>query len=145
MLCNYKPTTFPYRLLNTLLQLAVAASNRLLSNGGQYLLAEYALDIQSWRELASQAKLFFVSRDYVLNRPQPYFPNVIPVPSLTYSSAKALPSEFEQVYASAANGVVVFSFGSVTRSINKAAMDNLFAAFRQLHETVITKVAKQTT
>jgi UDP:flavonoid glycosyltransferase YjiC (YdhE family) len=141
-LYNYEPRTFTFRLLNTLFQVLFAANDKLFSNGGQYLLTQYAPDVRSWRELVDQSLMFFVTRDHVLERPQPYFPNVVSVPSLTYTPPRPLSSEFEKVYAAAQNGLILVSFGSVTKTIDDEAFNKLLAAFGHLQVTVVMKVGK---
>jgi MGT family glycosyltransferase len=143
LLNDVEQHSFSYRLLNTLYQVVFAFGFKYIDNG-DYLLKNYAPNVRSWRELADQSMLFFVTRDYVLDHPQPYFPNVIATPPLTYTKAKPLSGEFQQLVSESTNGIIVVSFGSSSNTLNQEGIDKLMTAFGQLNEAVVMRVVEET-
>jgi UDP:flavonoid glycosyltransferase YjiC (YdhE family) len=143
LLNDVEQHSFSYRLLNTLYQVTVTFGFKYIDNG-DYLLKEYAPNVRSWQQLIDQSMLFFVTRDYVLDHPQPYFPNVIATPPLTYTKAKPLSGEFQQLVSESTNGIIVVSFSSISHTFSQETMGKLMTAFSQLNETVVMRVVEET-
>jgi UDP:flavonoid glycosyltransferase YjiC (YdhE family) len=140
---NTYPRSFAYRLQNLWAQIEFMIEFRFF-NKGQYLLTQFAPDVNSFQELISQSLMFFVTRDHIIDHPQPYFPNVISTSSLLYSPPKPLSGEFKQIYSQATNGVIVVSFGSMPHiTATKEVLEKMMAAFGQLDETIVFKLTKR--
>jgi UDP:flavonoid glycosyltransferase YjiC (YdhE family) len=137
---NNYPRSFAYRLQNLWSQIEFTIEFRFF-NTGQYLLTQFAPDVHTFEELIDRSLMFFITRDHILDHPQPYFPNVISTPSLLHSPPKPLSGEFKQIYSQASNGVIVVSFGSMSfLTASKQVLENMLAAFGQLNETVVFKL-----
>ena len=134
-------SSFKYRLFNSLSQtfISIATKLHLLPNVGQFLLDKHASSVTSWQEIVDKSKMFFVTREVLMDYPQPYFPNVIAVPSLTRTPPKPLSSEFDQLVSSANEGIIVMSFGSMTQMISAEATKKILVVFKQLRQTIIWK------
>jgi UDP:flavonoid glycosyltransferase YjiC (YdhE family) len=139
---NTFPRSFAYRLQNLWAQIEFMIEFQFF-NKGQYLLTQFAPDVNNFQDLIDRSLMFFVTRDHIIDHPQPYFPNVISTSSLLYSPPKPLSGEFKQVYSQATNGVIVVSFGSMPHiTATKEVLEKMMAAFGQLNETVVFKLKK---
>jgi UDP:flavonoid glycosyltransferase YjiC (YdhE family) len=137
---NNYPRSFAYRLQNLWSQIEFTIEFRFF-NTGQFLLTRFAPDVNNFQELIDRSLMFFVTRDHILDHPQPYFPNVISTPALLHSPPKPLSGEFKQIYSQATNGVIVVSFGSMPQvTATKDVLEKMIAAFGQLNETVVFKL-----
>jgi UDP:flavonoid glycosyltransferase YjiC (YdhE family) len=137
---NINIGSFTYRLSNLWNHIDFAIFDRFY-NKGQHLLTQFAPDVTSFQQLVDKSMMFFLTRDYMIDYPQPFFPNVVVTTPLMYSPSKPLSGDIEQVYSEATNGVIVVSFGSMPiTAIDKISLDKLMAAFGQLQQTVVFKL-----
>jgi hypothetical protein len=140
MIHNTDIGSFAYRLSNLWNHIDFAILDRFF-NKGQYLLTQFAPDVTTFQQLVDNSMLFFLTRDYIIDHPQPFFPNVIVTTLLMYSPSKPLSGDIQQVYSEATNGVILVSFGSMQITvIGKSSLEKLMAALGQLQQTVVFKL-----
>ena len=102
------------------------------------LLDEYAPGL-TWDDLALKSELFLVTRDHMLEYPTIQLPNLITTPGISVQPAKPLSEHLEKIFQEAEHGVVVVSFGSVTRGLNNVTIETLFRVFSKLKQTVVMR------
>lgn len=102
------------------------------------LLHKFAPGVTSWAELRRKVAFFIVSRDHMLEWPQPSLPNVVFTPGITATEARPLPAELELIVKS--KRVIVVSFGSTVGNLPKEVTQKFLAAFRRTKATILWKV-----
>ena len=92
----------------------------------------------SWDDILKKATLFVTPRDYILEWPHPVMPHYIAVPGLGGMTPKQLPYKFAKLMDNP-SGVIVMSFGPVSKLANDVILKFLYA-FARLDQTVIWKL-----
>ncbi|PIK61617.1 putative UDP-glucuronosyltransferase 2C1 [Apostichopus japonicus] len=94
---------------------------------------------KSIKELYSHASLYLAHVSLGSDFPRPYTQNFIPIGGLITQPSKRLPKELEEfVEGSGDHGVIVFTLGSVIKSLPNNDLANIFArVFRKLPQRVI--------
>lgn len=107
------------------------------------LIELYAPNFTRWGQLAEKASLFFITRDHLLDWPQPHLPTTISVPALVAAPVKSLPQSFAQLQKwlddSELHGVILVGFGSTILSCPPWFLEILRDAFSQVPHTVLFK------
>jgi glucuronosyltransferase len=100
------------------------------------LLQKHAPTANSWQKVIAQSLVSFVTRELTLDNVQPRMPNVVTVPSVTFSDPTGiLPPELNTLMTSEPanqHGVIVVSFGSMAKHLPLDIIENLAAAFAML-------------
>ena len=95
-------------------------------------------------QIISEAQIYFITSDHLLEWPLPVMPNVKLTPPLLYSPAKALSSEFEALATSPSSskyGMIIVSFGTFTHHLSGESIHKMLQVFKRLNQTIIWKVA----
>ena len=130
--------TFSQRLVNVAIYLA--ASVYRISEYNTTLLQQFAPEGNSWLELQQRVTvLYIVTRDYLLEWPEPQMPNVIHTPGVTTHPAGVLPQQLKELMDAATDGAIILSFGSVTGQLPEEIINKFLVAFAQLRQTIIFK------
>ena len=130
--------TFTQRLVN--LAFHLFRSTFRVHDGNTTLLERFAPRFDSWLDLQQQTSvLYIVTRDYILEWPEPQMPNVIHIPGVTTHPAGELPRQLKEVMDVAKRGAIVVSFGSIAGQFPAEIIDKFLAAFAQLNQTVFFK------
>lgn len=106
------------------------------------LIQEFMPQYNSWRELTEKASLFITTRNFLLEWPQPYFPNVISVPALSARPPKPLDSSpvlQNLMDSSGENGVILVAFGTSVAVLPETFLQTLSNAFSQVQHAVLFK------
>ncbi|KAL8579437.1 hypothetical protein ACOMHN_026802 [Nucella lapillus] len=82
--------------------------------------------------LVARADLWLVEMDHILDYPRPSLPNVKLIGGTAAGPAKPLPPKFQSFMDSAAQGVVIMSFGSIVLHLPKDISDKLLQVLLQL-------------
>ena len=118
---------------------SIAMKLDLVVRSHHHLLKTYAPGKNSFKEIADQSHLFFVTREHVVQWPLPTMPNVITVPSVGCIPPNDLPENLNQIVTSSKHGVIIVSFGSVADFLPKEVITKLAAAFKEVKQDVIWK------
>lgn len=88
----------------------------------------------SIEELYAKTKILMPNYHPAVNLVQPTMPMIIPVGGLQIKESKALPSDLEEIFSGASNGVVYFSLGSNIQSeqLGTRRLTEIIEAFRSL-------------
>lgn len=88
----------------------------------------------SIEELYAKTKLLMPNYNAAVNLVQPMMPMIIPVGGLQIKESKPLPSDLEEIFSAASNGVVYFSLGSNIQSeqLGLHRLTEIIEAFRAL-------------
>ena len=129
---------FSQRLINLAIYLAESVCR--VSEHNTTLLQRFAPEVNSWLELRQRTTvLYIVTRDYLLEWPEPQMPNVIHTPGVTTHPAGVLPQQLKELMDAATDGAIIFSFGNLTGELPAEIINKFFVAFSQLRQTVIFK------
>ena len=130
--------TFSQRLVNVAIYLA--ASVYRLSERNTTVLQRFAPEVNSWLELVQRSTvLYIVTRDYLLEWPEPQMPNVIHTPGVTTHPAGVLPQQMKELMDAATDGAIILSFGSATGQLPAEIINKFLVGFAQLRQIVIFK------
>ena len=130
--------TFAQRLVNVAFY--VFTNLYRLCDHNTTLLERFAPGFESWLDLHQRTPLLYiVTRDYILEWPEPQMPNVIHIPGVTTCPAGELPRQLKEVMDAATRGAIVVSFGSHTSQLPAEITDKFLAAFARLNQTVFFK------
>ena len=130
--------TFSERLVNIALYLTMSVYPVYEQN--KTLLEKFAPEVKSWIELEQRVTvLYIVTRDYLLEWPEPQMPNVIRIPGVTTRPAGELPRQLKELMDAASDGAIILSFGSFTVQLPSEIISKFINAFSQLKQTVIFK------
>lgn len=89
-------------------------------------------------DLYSQASVWLLRTDFVLDYPKPVMPNMIFIGGINCHEGKPLPKEFEAyVNASGEHGIVVFSLGSMVSEIPEQKAMEIADALGKIPQTVL--------
>ncbi|XP_054830602.1 UDP-glucuronosyltransferase 1A1-like isoform X2 [Eublepharis macularius] len=92
----------------------------------------------SMRELYSQASIWLLRYDFVLDYPQPLMPNMVLIGGINCEKKSPLTQEFEAIVnASGEHGIVVFSLGSMVSEIPMKKAMEIAAALGTIPQTVL--------
>ena len=130
--------TFSQRLVNIALYLTMSVYPVYEQN--KTLLERFAPEVKSWIQLQQRVTvLYIVTRDHLLEWPEPQMPNVIRIPGVTTHPSDELPWQLKEVMDAASDGAIILSFGSLAGQFPSEITDRFFDAFSQLKQTVIFK------
>ena len=130
--------TFSQRLVNVAIYLVGRVYR--VSEQNTTLLKRFAPEVNSWLELQQRSTLLYiVTRDYLLEWPEPQMPNVIYTPGITTHPAGVLPQQLKELMDAATDGAIILSFGSVTDKFPAEINNKFLVAFSQLKQTIIFK------
>ena len=133
--------TFGQRLLNVALYLAMTAYYP-FTEQNTTLLQMFVPEEDSWIELQKRSTvLYIVTRDHLLEWPEPQMPNVIHIPGVTTHAAGELPQQLKELMDAASDGAIILSFGSFSGQFPTEVISRFFDAFSQLKQTVIFKTS----
>ncbi|KAL8579442.1 hypothetical protein ACOMHN_026807 [Nucella lapillus] len=101
---------------------------------GSHIAQTYAPEMPylSLNMLVARADLWLVEMDHILDYPRPSLPNVKLIGGTATGPAKPLPPNFQSFMDSAAQGVVIVSFGSYILHLPKDISDKLLQVLLQL-------------
>ena len=133
--------TFLQRLVNVVFYLGSTVYK--INEWNTTLLQKFAPGVTSWMELQQQATiLYIITRDHLLEWPEPQMPNVIRIPGITTHPAGELPWQLNELMDAAIDGVIVVSFGgTVSGQFPTEVISKFFNAFSRLKQTVIFKMS----
>ena len=134
--------TFLQRLVNVAFY--VGSTVYKINEQNTTLLQKFAPGVTSWVELQQQTTvLYIITRDHLLEWPEPQMPNVIRIPGVTTHPAGELPRQLNELMDAAGDGVIIVSFGGtvVTGQFPTEVISKFFNAFSQLKQTVIFKMS----
>ena len=138
VLCHSDRMTFSQRLVNIALYLTMSVYPVYEQN--KTLLEKFAPEVKSWIELQQRVTvLYIVTRDYLLEWPEPQMPNVIHIPGVTTHPAGELPRQLKGLMDAASDGAIVLSFGSLAGQLPAEIINRFLNAFSQLKQPVIFK------
>ncbi|KAL8614773.1 hypothetical protein ACOMHN_017754 [Nucella lapillus] len=122
---------FFQRVHNTLFYLRLAFNHPALPTDA---VSTYAPEMTylTLTALVSQAEIFLVELDHVLDYPRPTLPNVKLIGGTATGPAKALAPEFQSFMDSAQDGVVIVSFGSYVLNLPQHISDKILQVLLQL-------------
>ena len=130
--------TFLQRLVNVAVY--VGSTMYKVNEHNTTLLQKFAPGVTSWTELQQQTTvLYIITRDHLLEWPEPQMPNVIRIPGVTTRPAGELPWQLKELMDAGTNGVIIHSFGSFNGQLPSEIMEIFFYAFSLLKQTVICK------
>ena len=130
--------TFSQRLINVAIYFAMSVYR--VSKRNTTLLQRFAPEVNSWLELVQRSTvLYIVTRDYLLEWPEPQMPNVIHTPGVTTHPPGVLPQQLKDLMDAATDGAIILSFGSLTGQLPAEIINKFLVAFEQLRQTVIFK------
>ena len=130
--------TFSQRLVNIALYLTMSVYPVYEQN--KTLLERFAPEVKSWIQLQQRVTVFYiVTRDYLLEWPEPQMPNVIHTPGVTTRPAGELPQQLKELMDAASDGVIILSFGSLAGQLPAEIINRFLNAFSQLKQLVIFK------
>lgn len=97
--------------------------------------------LPSTEEMVRSTSLMLVNQHYSLSGPKPLPPNVIEVGGVHMRPAKPLPADLQQLLDNAAQGAILFSWGSQLKlsSLSDARRDGIVRALGRLEQQVILK------
>ncbi|KAK2183805.1 hypothetical protein NP493_295g02010 [Ridgeia piscesae] len=132
--------TFLQRLVNIVVY--VGSTVYKVNEHNTTLLQKFAPGATSWTELQQQTTvLYIITRDHLLEWPEPQMPNVIRIPGVTTRPAGELPRQLKELMDAASDGAIVLSFGgTVSAQFPTEVISKFFNAFSQLKQTVIFKM-----
>ena len=132
---------FWQRLTNFFYIFAISIANRYDVGQRSYyhLLKIYAPDRSTFKEVVDHSRLFFSTREHVVQWPVPTMPNVISVPPPGCVPPKPLPDDLNKIVNLSQYGVIIVSFGSVADYLPREVIIKLVAAFTQVKQDVIWK------
>jgi glucuronosyltransferase len=133
--------SFMQRLINIYLYYIVYVFPSFPGRIAKPLLQKYLPEVSHLDELVSQAELFIVTRDHILEWPQPTMPHVIRTPPLSIRPGKQLNMDLRQLVDTANEGVIIISFGSLVGSLPLHITKMFLSAFASLKYTVIMRYA----
>ncbi|KAK7111156.1 UDP-glucuronosyltransferase 2C1-like [Littorina saxatilis] len=87
--------------------------------------------------LIAHAEIWLVEMDHILDYPRPTLPNVKLIGGTATGPSRPLSSKLKEFVESAANGVILVSFGSYVLNVPKEISDKLWEVFAQLPYKVI--------
>ena len=130
--------TFSQRLVNIALYLTMSVYPVYEQN--KTLLEKFAPEVKSWIELQQRVTvLYIVTRDHLLEWPEPQMPNVIRTPGVTTHPAGKLLQQLKELMDTASDGAIILSFGSIAGQFPSEIINKFLNAFSQLKQTVIFK------
>ena len=91
-------------------------------------------------DMLQDASLCILLRDSVVDLTRPVMPDVIQVGTLMGRPAKPLTGDLRKFMDSSPQGVILISFGSTIDELATAALTKVFAALKQLNQSVLFKV-----
>ena len=128
--------TFSQRLVNVAIYLVGRVYR--VSEQNTTLLKRFAPEVNSWLELQQRSTLLYiVTRDYLLEWPEPQMPNVIYTPGITTHPAGGLPQQLKELMDAATDGAIILSFGSSTFQFPAEINNKFLVAFSKLKQTII--------
>ena len=142
VLFNYGDNmNFWQRLTNFLLITGISVAMKLgaSTRTHDHLLKTYAPGKNSFKEIADESLLFFVTREHVVQWPLPSMPNVITVPSAGCIPPNDLPDDLNKIITLSKHGIIIVSFGSLSEYLPKEVIGKLAAAFKEVKQDVIWK------
>ncbi|KAH8357059.1 hypothetical protein KR200_009485 [Drosophila serrata] len=122
-----------YKILN------VPAGNALIRQ-------RFGPDVPSTEELVRNTSLMLINQHYSMSGPKPLPPNVIEVGGVHITPPKPLPADLQELLDKAAQGVILFSFGSQLKlsSLSESRRDGIVRALGRLEQQVILKWENET-
>ncbi|XP_072020161.1 UDP-glucuronosyltransferase 2A3-like isoform X2 [Amphiura filiformis] len=137
--------TFTQRLKNTIYSIFQRQLSKITYRYLDELKQKYNINPEiSTFETLSQAEIWFIYGNFVLDFPRPYQPNVISVGGITANPARPLAKDLEDfMQSSGNNGIIVFSMGSYVTAMDTHMVDVFADAFAKLPQNVISKSAGQ--
>ncbi|OWF46693.1 UDP-glucuronosyltransferase 1-6-like [Mizuhopecten yessoensis] len=123
--------SFIQRVVNTLFSVVMAVSPQVIFPTD--LVATYVPEkpFVPLEVLHRRTAFHLVDMDFVLDFPRPLMPNVAFVGGVGTEKPKPLPSDLNSYMASATNGVIVASFGSIANSLPASRMETLIGVFKK--------------
>ena len=103
------------------------------------LVSKYAPEkpFVSMATLARKSLLWFVNTDNAMDYARPTMPHIVYTGGLTAGPAKPLPAEYSTFLDNSEHGVIVFSIGSIAKSLPAHVAHAFLAAFKQIKFDVI--------
>merc|ERR1719473_1520758 len=104
---------------------------------------KYVDPSESFLSIGGQSSMWLIRTDFAFEYPRPLMPNVKFIGGFHCKEAAPLPAELEEFASSADAGLIVFSMGSMVRSMHSSKANRLAAAFAKLPQKVIWRYAGQ--
>ncbi|XP_005102690.1 UDP-glucuronosyltransferase 2C1 [Aplysia californica] len=135
--------TFFQRLKNSMAHLALFFFHEYASS--DKLVAKFAPHRPriSTKEIMSQAEIFIVESDPIMDFARPHLPNTKFVGSTAGTSPKELKEPFKSFMEKSVNGVVVVTFGSSILEVPDYISSKMVSAFLKLKQNVVWRVKLQ--
>nr|XP_022906519.1 UDP-glucuronosyltransferase 1-9-like [Onthophagus taurus] len=101
----------------------------------------YGKNIRNFYEVELDFDILLTNNDPILDYPQPFPPNIIPVGGLQTKRSKMISKEIENILDSAKDGVIYFSMGSIMKSqfMSNEIKEAFVDVFGKLKQTVLWK------
>ncbi|XP_053329251.1 UDP-glucuronosyltransferase 2A2-like [Spea bombifrons] len=130
--------TFPERIKNVLLYTMYFLASRVLVYPVYDELCKRYLDSEvSVFELYQRADIYLMKVDFVFEFPRPTMPNAVYIGGFQCQTPKPLPQELQEFMDSSEQGVVVFSLGTLVKTLPLKIAREIAAGLAQLPERVI--------
>uniref|UniRef100_A0A8C5QSD5 UDP-glucuronosyltransferase n=1 Tax=Leptobrachium leishanense TaxID=445787 RepID=A0A8C5QSD5_9ANUR len=130
--------TFPERMSNVLLYIMYLAATRLYVYSIYDEFSKRYLDTDvSVFEMYQRADIYLMKVDYVFEFPRPTVPNAVYIGGFQCRTSKPLPQELQEFMDNSKEGVVVFSLGTIVKTLPLHLAREIAAGLAQLPERVI--------
>ncbi|XP_029930512.1 UDP-glucuronosyltransferase 1-1-like isoform X1 [Myripristis murdjan] len=127
---------FRQRVLNTLMSLLEPLLRHLLYSPFDQTASKFLGEDVTIADVLSDTAIWLMRTDSILDFPRPLMPNMVFVGGINCNIRNPLPQDLES-WVSGEHGFVVFTLGSMLRSLPEERAAVFLEAFRQIPQTVI--------